>query len=408
METGKDLDIAQRAYYPTLDLTASIGVDRDKMRTKDSKSDWENGFNKNAELRLIQNIYNGGATSNTKEQAISRMENASYLVLETADRTALKTVDAYLNVIKEKALLDLSAENVNTLESLYSKIKQRADSGYGRRSEKQQAGSRLTLAQTNFIAQQNAYTDSLSTFQKLTGKMVNAEQLSYPSFSYTLPQNVTKLEEISMKCNPAIRAQKANVSLAKNLFDGTNAAFLPKLNLEAFANIKENDKLDKFAKIRKFGDYDQRIDSYGALLRFNYNLFNGGIDMAKREKTQVAIQKEQEILDGLKDDLRESLKYSWHSYILNQKKMGYVKDHASFSKETLDSYKQEFSIGKRELINVLDAENEYYNARKEIISIQKDLLYAKYRMLDNMGLIADSFKSEFGKKYIKNACSIKK
>ncbi len=398
IETGKDLDIAQRGYYPTLDLTASIGLDRTRVHVKDKKSKWEKGVNKNAELRLIQNIYNGGATANYKEQASSRMVNASYLVLQTADRTSLKTVDAYLNVIKEKTLLDLTSENVTNLEGIYGQIKERSDSGFGRKSEKQQAASRLTLAQTNFVAQQNAYDDALSTFQKLTGKMVGAEQLSYPEFSYTLPSDVKSLEDISMQCNPSIRAQQANILLAKNILKGSNAAFLPKLDLEAFANIKQVDN---------YVYDDQRTDSYGALLRLNYNLINKGIDMASKEKRQVAIQKEQEILDVLKDDLLESLKFSWQSYVLNDKKMGYIVNHAKFSKETLEAYKEEFNIGKRELINVLDAENEYFNARKEIVSAKKDLLYAKYRLLDNMGLLTESFKPGFGKKYIKNACSIK-
>lgn len=399
MEVGKDLDISNRAFYPTLDLSASIGMGRDKANigSRDGGTGWYNSVTKQAELRFVQKLYDGGMSSSNIDQQKARMRNASYLVIQGADRTSLLAIDAYLNVIKEKALLDLSAENIVTLEDIYDRIKERTDKGYGRLSQKQQAASRLTLAQSNFIAQQNAYDDSLSSFQRLTGAVVDAEQLSYPEFIYTLPSDINSIEQQAMMCNPAIRAEEANVELAKSILKGSNSEFLPKLNLEAFASWQDK---------RNYAYNNQRIDSYGALLRLNYNFFNKGIDMITKEKRQVVIQKEEEVLKGKKDELRESLQFSWQSYVLNNKKLGYVSDHARFSKETLDSYREEFKIGRRDLISVLDAENEYYNARKELISVEKDILYSKYRLLDNMGILTDSFKPGFGQSYIKDACSL--
>lgn len=400
METGKDLDIADKGYYPTLDLTgsATLGRDRATIGSKNAQNDkWHRNFTKQAELRLVENLYNGGSTSSNIKQAKSRMTNASYLVLERADRLVLETVSAYLNVFKEKELLNLAADNIKTHEDIYDQIKERANSGFGRTSEEQQAGSRLTLARSNFIAQQNAYDDALTTFRKLTNLQVNGDELTYPEFLISLPENMDTIEEKAMYCNPSVRAEVANVELAKNIYENTNAAFLPKIDLEAYASIRDTDNYS----------YDgQRIDSYGALLRLNYNLFNKGMDSATREKRQIAVQKEQQVLDTIKQDLRESLKFSWQSYVLTDKKLGYLQEHANFSKDTLDSYKEEFKIGRRDLINVLDAENEYNSAQKEIINAKKDYTYAQYRLLDNMGLLTDSFKADFGKKYVQDACSI--
>ncbi len=396
MEIGNELDIAHRRYYPTLDLSAHIGMGRDRVEM----GDWEKGSNRQIELKFVQNLYDGGSTVNRKEQAISRMENASFLVLETADRTTLSMVDAYLNLLKERKLLALAEENKEHIEKIYKKIKERTESGFGRKSEKQQAASRYTLAQSNFIAQQNAYNDALTTFQKISGYDASEQELMSPQFPYALPEDFEQIEKVAYKCNPSLRAQGSNIQLAQNILDNADALFLPKLDLEAFARYK--DTLG-YGGIRN----DNRLDSYGALLRLKYNLFNGGIDVKKREKSKVGIQKEQEIFDGLRDDLKESLRFSWQSYKLNLKKIGFIKEHAKYSNETLQAYKEEFNIGRRELINVLDAENEYFTAQKEIATTRKDLLYSKYRILDNMGLLTDSFKPGFGQKYVKNACSIK-
>ncbi len=395
METGKELDVAHRRYYPTLDLRASAGIGRDRI----DMDKWKDSVEKSVELRLVQNLYDGGATVNNKEQSINQMTNASFLVLETADRTSLAMVDAYLNVIKERTLLKLAGENMSHISKIYSRIRERSDSGFGRKSEKQQAASRLSLAKSNYISQQNAYFDSLTTFKKLSGIYPQDRELMMPKFIYELPSSPEEVERIAFKCNPSLRAQRSNINLAHNILQSDSSNFLPKLDLEAFA---------KWKNTYNYAYDHQRHDSYGALLRFQYNLYNGGIDKAKKEQHRVLVQKEQEVLNTLKNDLRESLNFSWQSYILNSKKMAFVAEHAKYSKKTLQSYKEEFNIGRRELINVLDAENEYFNAQKEIIVTRKDLLYSKYRLLDNMGLITDSFKAGFGQDYIKDACSIVK
>jgi len=111
-------------------------------------------------------------------------------------------------------------------------------------------------------------------------------------------------------------------------------------------------------------------------------------------------------LDNLVRELKESLEFSWQNYVLNQEKMGYLNQHVEYAKATLDAYQDEFRIGRRDLINLLDAESEYNNALEEQVKTQKTFLYSKYRLLDNMGMITDSFEPGFAKKYIQGACSI--
>ena len=111
-------------------------------------------------------------------------------------------------------------------------------------------------------------------------------------------------------------------------------------------------------------------------------------------------------MDSVKRDLTESLKFSWQSYSLDEKQLEYLAKHVGYAEETLEAYRDEFKIGRRDLINLLDAESEYNNALEEQVKTQKTFLYSKYRLLDNMGMITDSFEPGFAKKYIQGACSI--
>lgn len=394
MKIGKDLKIANNAYYPTLDLTGSYGYQKIKNNSTNKK--FEDGTRGEAALTLTQNLYNGNADSNRIKQEHSRLDSAAFLVAERADRLALDAVNAYLNVAKEHKLLDLARQNTKVHEEIYLQIKDRAQSGFGKASEERQAGSRLTLSQTNLISQENNFIDSLSTFEKLYGKAINSNELAWPEFDFALPKSEEEVYDKALVCNPTIKSQEANIQLAYRVKDGTNAAFRPVVDLEGSAQISKND----------IGNTDDREDRYSAFLKVKYNIFNKGNDSLQKEKAQVSIQKEQQTMDSLRRNLTESLKFSWQSYTLSDKKMDYVKEHVAFSKETLDSYEDEFRIGRRDLINLLDAQNEYFDAEKELIRTEYDLLFAKYRLLDNMGLLADSFEPGFAQKYIKSACTI--
>lgn len=394
MQVGKDLKIANNAYYPTLDLTGSYGYQKVKNNSTNDK--FEDGTRGEAALTLTQNLYNGNADANRIDQENSRLDVAAYLVAERADRLTLDTINAYLNVAKEHKLLNLAKENTKVHEEIYLQIKDRAQSGFGKASEERQAGSRLTLSQTNLISQENNFIDSLSTFEKLYGKAVNSSELGWPEFNLPLPNSEEEVYSKALSCNPTIKSQEANIQLAYRVKDGTNAAFRPVVDLEGSAKVSKSD----------IGDTDDREDSYSGFLKVRYNIFNKGNDLAQKEKAQVSIQKEQQTMDSIRRNLTESLKFSWQSYTLSDKKMDYVKEHVAFSKETLDSYEDEFRIGRRDLINLLDAQNEYFDAEKELIKTEYDLLFSKYRLLDNMGLLADSFEPGFAQKYIKSACTI--
>lgn len=395
LQVGKDLNIAQNAYYPTLDLVASAGYSKQRRRA-DAPRVTADGLTTNAQLVLTENIYNGGADKNRINSQNARLDSAAYSVAQKADRLTLSLVNAYLELIKTKRIVDVEKESVKSHELIYNQIKDRASAGFGVASEERQAGSRYTLAQSNLVAAMNNYEDALSTFEKLYGQKVEAESLVVPTFEVVLPVTEQEVYAKAMQCNPSILVQRSNIAMAESVVKEKNAAFLPKLDLELSAS---NDTNKVF-----YNKYDEQ--SLNALLRLRYNLYNKYSDKLDKEKSQIATQQEQHNLDELVRELNESLKFSWQSYVLDQKKMEYLNEHIDYARATLDSYQDEFRIGRRDLINLLDAENEYNTALKEIINTESALLYAKYRLLDNMGMIADSFEPGFAKRYIQGACSI--
>ncbi|MDL0089368.1 TolC family protein [Campylobacter gastrosuis] len=395
LQVGKDLNIAKNAYYPTLDASGYVGYEKKRLDDGVSTRTGD-GRISGANLTLTENLYNGGADKHRINSQSARLDSTAYTLAQTADRLVLQAVNAYLELIKTKKILDIEADSVKSHEQIYNQIKDRAQAGFGVASEERQAGSRYTLAQSNLIAAENNYEDAISTFEKLYGRRVTAADLVMPEFGLALPNSEKEVYDKAMLCNPSLLVQRANIAMAESVVKEKDAPFRPKLDLEVSGNYEHTNVL--------YDNYEEA--TFDTLLRLRYNLYNKGTDKLEKEKSQLATSAEQQTLDVLTRDLTESLKFSWQNYTLEQKKMAYLNEHVEFAKATLDSYQDEFRIGRRDLINLLDAENEYNTALKEIINTETALLYAKYRLLDNMGMISDSFEPGFAKKYIQGACSI--
>ncbi|MDY0265533.1 MAG: TolC family outer membrane protein [Sulfurospirillum cavolei] len=388
----KELNIAENGYLPTLDVESSYG--HQSIKNSATKQEREGNVMDQTSLVLNQNIFNGFATENAIKQQKSRLEAAAFGVSEKADRTLLAYVNAYISLLKQQELIDLAKESVSTHEAIYRQIKERSDGGFGRISETQQAGSRYTLAQSNLISQENNYKDAVSTFEKLYGKKVEADALVKPVMTLDIPSSFEKIKEKSLQCNPSVKVQEANIALADALYEGSKAAFYPKLDFEVAGTVGHD-----------VDGNNGRDESVSALLKLRYNLYNKGSDVLTKEKYAVLKVQEQETLSGTMRDLTESVKFSWESYTSTQKRIAFLKEHRDYSKSTLESYQQEFAIGKRELINLLDAEGEYNSARQALVEAEAALLYAKYRLLDNMGVLTAYFDPDFAQNYRIPVCS---
>ena len=267
MQVGKDLNIANNAYYPTFDIGGTYGYRKEKI---DNGITVQKGSGKRltANATLTENLYNGGADKNRMISQSHRMDAAAYSVAQKADRLTLEFANAYITVLQTKELLEIAQSNVKTHEEIYSQIKDRTSSGFARGSEERQAGSRLTLAQANLISRENNYNDALSTFEKLYGKGIAAENLVAPSFELPLPGSESAVYNIAMKCNPSVLLQDANIKMNQSVVNEKNAAFRPKVDLEASANHERNDVF--------YDDY--KDTSYDVLLRLKYNLYNKNSD----------------------------------------------------------------------------------------------------------------------------------
>ena len=385
--TQQDLNIAESEYYPSLDFRAAVGYNnagelKDNLPVGD---DWDHGVrdqdynNYETSLTLTQNLFDGFGTTNKVDYQESRILAAAYNYVEKSNDIAFKMTNAYINVQRSYDLLQTARENVQINESIYNKVKDLYDSGLTTDSEVKKIESALSLARSNLTVQLNNTRDTEFNFRRVLGRMPNVSGMEKVQFDIAMPESIERAALYSINHNPSLLVSKYNIKGAQALWKQNEKDFYPTLDLEISQNFNDNDNA--------LNAFDNPDDRFRARLVMNYNIFRGGADSANSQKHISKVNQEIEIKRDLKRQVIEGLDLSWSAYEMIGLQLKDLREYREFSEKTLELYKEEYDLGRRSLLDLLSSQNDVINARSQIITAEYEELFAKYRILDAMGLL---------------------
>ncbi len=380
----QDLKIAKSGNLPSLDYQGNIGREKTKRENIDSSI---NLTHYNNAITLKQNLFNGFQTTGEIEQNRARISSAAYSVLDTTNRLSYETIKAYIEVLKENELTNLYTENVTNHKDILSKIKERTNAGVGRQSEVQQTQSRLSLANANLIVQQNNYQGTLTNYLFSVGRHFDENSYITPEINYNFPSNIDEATKIALKNNPALKVMRSNILAKKAEYKKSKSTFYPIID----ANIRQSWE-------DNINGVEGTKNSTDAYLTLRYNFYRGGADEAKKLKSLTAIQEENEALNKIRRDIVKATRLSFMSYKTYEAQIKYLNVHVDTSKQTLDSYVDEYSLGRRDLLAILDAEKEYNTARQTLTRANYNLLISEYKLLSSMNELLVQFNLDIAKK----------
>jgi adhesin transport system outer membrane protein len=371
-ETSKDLSIARSEYLPTLDLVSSLGHENtDYVNTPTTSLNYyENS------LTLMWNIFNGFSTNTKVDYQKSRIVAAAYNFIEKADDTAFQITRDYIEVIKQRELLDISKENLRINQEILSKVKDLYTSGATTKSEMRKIQSSLALARSNLVVQESNIIDAQFNFKRYYGDSVEASSLEIPDFNVYLPKTLEEATSYAIRNNPSMMVENYNIKAAEYLREEQKSAYYPKIDLMAQQNLDNS----------TYGVEGKR-DRFRAGVVLSYNFFRGGADSDTIQKSISSIRREVETKNELQRETTEGLELSWSAYTMLSKQLEELKKYESYSNETVNLYQQEYDLGKRTLLDLLTAQNDLMSAKSQIATAKYNLLFAKYRILDAMGLL---------------------
>jgi len=378
--TQQDLTIAESEYYPSIDLRASAGYnDAGAINSDVNELSYTNY---ESSLTLTQNIFDGFGTTNKVDYQEARILAAAYNYIEKSNDTAFKMTSAYVNVMRSNELLQTAKENVNINQTIFNKVKDLYESGLTTDSEVKKIQSALSLARSNLIVQKNNALDTEYNFRRILGRMPEIPNMKKPNFDFAMPVSIERAAMYAIKNNPSLLVSRYNIKGSQALYKQKIKEFYPTLDLEITQNYNDTDTPNN--------GFNQPDDRLSARVVLNYNLFRGGADSAEVQKNISKINQEIEIKRDLKRQVVEGLDLSWSAYKMIGLQLKDLREYSVFSEKTLELYKEEYDLGRRSLLDLLSAQNDVINSRSQIITAEYEQLFAKYRILDAMGLLVVS------------------
>lgn len=391
----EDVNRASSGYFPTIDLTAGYGYEytdtpgyrRNAVEGDDGKTELSRG---EFGISIRQVLFDGMFTSNEVDRTKFEASAEKWTLIANAEDIALEVSKAYLNFIKTTELIKLSEKNIASHQEIYEQIKERTDSGLGSIADLSQVTGRLARAQSNMIAARNNNLDARSQFIRLVNAQPKDLILPVPD-AEMLPQNEELGLNLAIEKHPVIKAAQQDINAAHSFKNSVKASYYPTISLELEAN-SDNDLAGE-SGINRFGENlgGHRNDA-SVMLRLRYNLFSGGKDVASERSAAYKVSEAQEINYSANRQVIESYRLAWNAFEMLELQKEYIKKHIITAKDTQVVYKQQFDIGQRSLLDLLDTENELFQARQDYLDAEFNELSARYRLLNVTGQLLDSLR----------------
>jgi len=375
----EDITIAKAGYYPKVDLSLGVGYeDTDKDTPTLGKQSFDYTVYQNS-LKYTQNIFKGFETTYQVRQQKNRTISAAYNYIENVNDISFRAVDAYLLVLKNRDLLVTARSNVDINTEIFKKVQKLYDSGLTTLSEVNKIESSLALAKSNFVVQENTLLDEKYNLHRIVGRDLNIKEMKKPIFDIVLPKSMDEATQFAMGNNPSLLVSQYNIKLAQATYKENESPFYPSLDIEVSQSMNKN-----------LSGIEGKDDRFRAMAYINYNLFNGFADSAKIQKSISNIHQEVELKNKLRREVIEGLRLSWAANEKLNEQLKYLKEYKKFSLKTLTLYAKEYDLGRRSLLDLLSAQNDFIGSKSQIINTEYSILFAKYRILDAMGTLVST------------------
>jgi adhesin transport system outer membrane protein len=376
-----DADAAVGAYRPKLDLDAGIGYERvDSDRELNERN--SSLTRKEAGITLTQLIWDGNETLNDIDRTAAEAESVRFQLIADASDIALEVTRIYLEATQSYELLALSEANLAVHKKIYSDIKKRVDSGIGSTADLSQVEARIAKAHGNLLAAQNNLFDTHTQFKRIVGQAPLG--LKYPrADAVAIAPTVDDALDIAVQSHPVLKVAQVDVDSARFQYDQTKGVNYPTFYIDAGHMWRDD------AAGYKGTDNETR-----AMLKMRYNLYNGGSDADRTDAAAYQLNKAKDYRDRTYRLVEEGLKLSWTGleYTLQQKE--FLSDHVDSASDTVVAYQKQYKIGKRTLLDVLNTENELFEARKGYLDAKYAEQLAKYRVMNAQGNLLQALRVE--------------
>jgi len=371
---GHDADSAFGGYLPSLDAQARYGLEHQNYGSVNEYDGYD------GQLTLTQMLYDGFQTKSSVQRLEEQQLVSYFELLSQIEETSLEALGAYLDVSRQRELLDLAWKNLETHQEVYDQVSASAEAGVARAADLEQISGRLSLAESNLVVVASNLHDVRARYLRIIGENPPAETGDVSLSADLLPATVTEALKIAYEGNPGFRASHRDIKAAEAGVQENRSGFHPKLDLVASYGHRSYDDLG----------FDQSETDGRVGVELNINLYRGGSDRARVRSAYDQVNVAKDLRDKACVDIRQEIQIAFNDVRNLDAQAPILNNHRLSSARVRTAYKDQFDIGERTLLDLLDAENEYFDASRAYVNALYDRKLAVARVQAGMGHLVSS------------------
>lgn len=354
-------------FFPSVDLYSSVGYqDYNNATTSAATYTHDQDFAADTTLKLTQNLFDGMDRWNTYQAAKERLNSAEYRLINDVETVGLDAVQSHVDVSRQRILANLAEKNVEKLKEVLSSINERVEAGAGNRADEMQARGRVARAETTLVTYLGDLRIAEANYLRVTGAM--PVELGEPEYDAEAPESMQMVMDSTLANNPLVHVYESDLEALKKDKNVDRASYMPTIDLELSGRYAEDIDSDT-----------SYVEDYRAMLVASWNLYRGGSDYQTVKSSEARINQTNADLKDTIDGLNLESATAWNEYLVAMAQITKYGEALDYSMQSLDMYLEQFNVGQRSLLDVLDAINEVFNTAVLLKTAESNRVFSLYK-----------------------------
>ncbi|HWQ13105.1 MAG TPA: TolC family outer membrane protein, partial [Roseiflexaceae bacterium] len=375
---------ALSGYRPRVSLSGSITEQYLDLRTRTGDPaqpvarSHDQQTVKSYGITATQTLFNGFQTANRTRQAESQVSAARETLRLTEHNVLLSAATAYMNLIRDAAILELQRRNVEVLTEQLRQTRDRFNVGEVTRTDVAQAESRLAGGRAAMLAAESNYVTSRAAYRQIIGvepgKLAPATPVDRLA-PRSLPQAIAE----ARANHPSVTVAMFNVDAALLQVKIAEGALYPTLSLQA--NAQRTHGSTSSLNVVQSG-----AASVGGLL--TVPIYQGGAEYSLIRQAKETLTQRRLDLDTAREQAQQAVVQAWGQLEAARSQIQATEAQVAAAETALNGVREEARVGQRTTLDVLNAQQELVSARVALVTAQRDRVVASYALLAAVGRLS--------------------
>lgn len=325
-------------------------------------------------LSVSQNLYDFGRTAYSIESAQMTALAAQETLRNIEQNTLLDAVTAYMNVVRDGAILQLKEANQKLLGEQVQTTRDRYNVGEVTQSDVALSEARHAAARSDVAMARANYKSALARFKQVTG--IEAKKLTgaQPIGANRLPRDPKLAIDLAMKRHPAISAAQQGVEAQRLTVNAVEAELLPQVTLSGSVGQRYD------TNVRS----DVRTNAT-AMVGVTVPIYDGGATYSRTRQAKETLAERRDMVDSIREKVIAAVEGAWAVLDATTYQIEAAAVQISAAEIALKGMQDEYRTGQRTLLDVLNAQQELLNARVQRVVAQRDRVVASYALMASIG-----------------------